>query len=348
MPRVAVVFTGGTISMRHDPAAGGPVPVLHGADILARTRDLEAIAEVEAVDWGLVPASHLTLDRVLELAAVVRSQLERPDVDGAVLVQGTDTIEETSFALDLVHGSEKPLVVTGAMRNAGEDGYDGPSNLRGAIRCATEPALRGQGVMVVMAGEIHAADAVVKLHTDAIGAFGSPNLGPLGFVSDAGAVVLRVRGRRRRLPLVPERTVEPVWLITAVSGMNGDLVRLATRAGARGFVVAATGAGNTVPDLLDACREAMRDGLPVVLASRCPAGAARPLYGFPGGGRSWTAAGAIFAGHLHALKARVAVALGLGAGLDCDGIRALLEERALPAERALPEEWDDRRAARPG
>ena len=189
MPRVAVVFTGGTISMRHDVAAGGPVPVLRGADILARTGGLQAIADVEAVDWGLVPASHLTLDRVLELAAVIRSQLERPGVDGAVLVQGTDTIEETAFALDLVHGSEKPLVVTGAMRNAGDDGYDGPSNLRGAVRCAAEPALRGQGVLVVMAGEIHAADAVVKTHTDAIATFRSPDLGPLGFVTDGAVTV---------------------------------------------------------------------------------------------------------------------------------------------------------------
>jgi L-asparaginase len=332
MPRVAIVFTGGTISMQDDPVTGGPVPVLHGADILARTGGLEAIADVEAVDWGLVPASHLTLDRVLELAAIVRSQLERPEVDGAVLVQGTDTIEETGFALDLVHRSEKPLVVTGAMRNAGEDGYDGPSNLRGAIRCAAEPALRGQGVLVVMAGEIHAADAVVKTHPDAIAAFRSPDLGPLGFVTEAGVAVLRARGRRRGLPRVPERAAEPVVLVTAVSGGDGQLVRLAARAGARGFVVAATGAGNTAPDLLDACREAMANGLPVVLASRCPAGAARPLYGFPGGGRSWAAAGAIFAGHLHALKARVAVALGLGAGLDRDGLRALLEERALPEE----------------
>jgi L-asparaginase len=326
MPRVAVVFTGGTISMRHDPVAGGPVPVLRGADILARTGGLETIADVEAVEWGLVPASHLTLDRVLELAAVVNSQLERSGVDGAVLVQGTDTIEETGFALDLVHRSEKPLVVTGAMRNAGEDSYDGPSNLRGAVRCAAEPALRGQGVLVVMAGEIHAADAVIKAHPDAIAAFRSPDLGPLGFVSDAGVAVLRVRGRRRALPRVPERAAEPVVLVTAVSGGDGELVRLAARAGARGFVVAATGAGNTAPDLLDACREAMRDGLPVVLATRCPAGAPRPLYGFAGGGRSWAAAGAIFSGHLHPLKARVAVALGLGAGLDRDGIRQLLEE----------------------
>jgi L-asparaginase len=326
MPRIAVVFTGGTISMLHDPAAGGPVPVLRGADIVARTSGLETIGEIEAIDWGLVPASHLSLDQVLELGVLVRSQLAHPEVDGAVLVQGTDTIEETGFALDLVHESEKPLVLVGAMRNAEDDGYDGPSNLRGAVRCAADPALRGQGVLVAMASEIHAADSVVKSHTDAVTAFGSPDLGPLGHVSDEGVTIARARMRRRRLRPVPNRAAEPVILITATIGMDGELVRLARRAGARGFVVAAMGAGNTTPDLLAACLEAMDDGLPVVLASRCPAGAARPLYGFPGGGRSWAAAGAIFAGHLHPLKARVAVALGLGAGLDRAGLRHLLEE----------------------
>ncbi len=77
---------------------------------------------------------------------------------------------------------------------------------------------------------------------------------------------------------------------------------------------------------LEACREAMLDGLPVVLTSRCPAGAARPLYGFPGGGRKWADAGAIFAGRLHPLKARVALALALGAGLGGDDLAALLQE----------------------
>jgi L-asparaginase len=326
MARVAVVFSGGTISMRHDPAAGGPVPLLRGADILARTRGIEAIAAVEAIDWGLVPASHLSLDQVLQLASLIRSQLARLEIDGAVLVQGTDTIEETSFALDLLHESSKPLIVVGAMRNAGEEGYDGPANLRDALHCAADPALRGQGVLVVMAGEVHAADAVVKSHSEAVTAFRSPDLGPLGFVSEEGLALHRLRARRRHLPRIPARAAEPVVLLTVVMGMDGGLVRAATRDGARGFVIAAAGAGNTTPDLLEACREAMSRGLPVVLASRCPAGAARPLYGFPGGGRSWAQAGALFAGHLHPLKARVALALGLGAGLGSNDLAALLQE----------------------
>ena len=67
MPRVAVVFTGGTISMGFDPVAGGNVPSLDGAAILARTPGLEAIAEVVPIDRGLTPASHFSFADLLEI-----------------------------------------------------------------------------------------------------------------------------------------------------------------------------------------------------------------------------------------------------------------------------------------
>jgi L-asparaginase len=129
LARVAVVFTGGTISMGFDPVAGGNVPSLDGAAILARTPGLDAIAEVVPIDRGLTPASHFSFADVLEIGAVVQSALDDPAVNGVVVVQGTDTIEETAFAWDLVLTSSKAVVVTGAMRASHEEGYDGPANL---------------------------------------------------------------------------------------------------------------------------------------------------------------------------------------------------------------------------
>ena len=326
MRRVAVLFTGGTISMRHDPDAGGAVPVLDGAAILARTPGLEQIASVEAIDWGLVPASHLGFGQVLDLTRAVQAALDRPDVDGAVVVQGTDTIEETAFALDLLVRGRKPVVFTGAMRNAEEDGYDGPSNIRDAVRCAASDELRDQGTVVVMAGSVLPADDATKTHTDAYAAFEALNEGPLGSISAGRLIVRRRRTRRRQLATVPEAAAEPIVLLTAVIGMDARLVDLARDAGARGFVIPATGAGNTDPGLLDACRRAIADDIPVVLTTRAPAGRVRPAYGFPGGGASWERAGAIFAGYLGGPKARVALALGLGAGLDRAGLAELFAD----------------------
>jgi L-asparaginase len=324
MARVAVVFTGGTISTAFDPVAGGNVPTLDGAAILARTPGLETIADVVPIDRGRTPASHFSFPALLELAAVLRDALASPDVDGAVIVQGTDTIEETAFCWDLVLAGPKPVVVTGAMRASDEAGFDGPANLRDAVRVAAAPAMRDAGVVVCLAGTIEPADDVTKMHASALDTFASPNGGSLGRVGPAGVTVFRRRAGRRRVETT--RAAERVHLITATVAMDGRLLDAAVDAGADAIVVAATGAGNTDPALLAAAELAMAAGIPVALASRCPAGRAGAGYAFPGGGATWIRAGALPVGHLCALKARVALALGLGAGLDRDGLVALLAD----------------------
>ena len=322
--RVAVVFTGGTISMLPDPVTGAAVPALDGAAILERVPGLDTVAELEPIDWGLVPASHLRFGQILEIAGVIRDVAGRRDIDGVVVVQGTDVLEETAFAWDLLHTAPAPVVVVGAMRNAGDPDYDGPGNVADAVRVAADPRLRGAGVLVVMAGRILPADDVTKTHSQAVDTFQALNHGPLGAIREGEIVLERERGPRRTLSPMPTTAAEPVALLTAVVSTDGSLVRAALAQGSRGIVIEATGAGNTDPDLLAAASEAMAASVPVVLTTRCAAGAVGPLYGFPGGGRSWQEAGAILAGDLSGPKARVALALGLGAGLDRDGLQALV------------------------
>ena len=329
MARVAVVFTGGTISTAYDPAAGGNVPVLDGAAILARTPGLDAIADVVPIDRGRTPASHFTFPVLLDIAADLRTALADPSIDGAVVVQGTDTIEETSFCWDLVLDGPKPVVVTGAMRASDEAGFDGPANLRDAIRVAAAESMRGAGVVVSLGGTIEPADDVTKMHASAMDTFASPNGGSLGRVDGSGVRLVRRRAGRRHV--TTSRAAERVHLITATVAMDGSLLDAAVGAGADGLVVAATGAGNTDPALLAAAVRAMAAGIPVALATRCPAGRAGTGYAFPGGGARWVEAGAIPVGQLCAVKARVALALGIGAGLDRDGLTALLADPAGPA-----------------
>lgn len=316
MARVAVVFTGGTIAMRSDVGSAGNVPTLRGVDLLASVPGLDTIADVEPIDWGLIPASHLSFDQVLELGRIVATQLQRPEIDGAVVVQGTDVIEETAFAWDLLPLGSKPVVVVGAMRSATQDAYDGPENLRNAIAAAADPQLRGQGVVLVMAGEIHGADDVRKTHTHAHATFQSPNAGRLGMVADGSVTLLRQR-TPVRLPSMPERARLPIPLLTVVLDEEPHL-------GPRpaGAVVAAAGGGNTPVAYLDLVRPLIDGGMPVVLATRT--GSGRPLagYAFPGGSSAWWEAGAIFSGTLHPLKCRVLLALGLGVGLDAAGLAA--------------------------
>ncbi len=322
-PRIATIFTGGTISMLVDPAAGGAVPALDGAAILARTPGLDRIAEVVPVDLARTPASAFTFAGLLEIAAAIRDRCADPTIDGVVVVQGTDTIEETAFLFDLLQRSAKPVVVTGAMRNAGEAGWDGPANLRAAARVAASAEAAGRGVMVVLAGTIEPADDVTKTHASALDTFRSLNAGRLGRVED-GRVIFERKPGPRRGPLALERAAEPIPIVIATVAMDPSILDAVTALGPAGIVVEATGAGNTAPGLLDAATRAMTAGIPVVLTTRCPGGAAGTAYGFPGGGASWVRAGAMLAGTLTGPKARIALALGLGAGLARGGLSTLL------------------------
>jgi L-asparaginase len=323
MVRIAMIFTGGTIAMRHDPQASGNRPSLGGAALLASVPELSGIAEVEPIDWGLVPASHLSFSQILEIGRILDEALRRTEIDGAVVVQGTDVIEETAFAWDLLPLPRKPVIVVGAMRSASEPGYDGPANLRAAVVAAADASLADQGVVVAMAGELHAAADVRKTHTHDFTTFQSPNAARLGVVSN-GSVTLERRSAGARLPRIPDAAATPVPLLS-VALDDGGAVQAVMARRPKGLVVAATGGGNTPVAYLEAARAMIAGEVPVALTTRCPTGRVRPGYGFPGGSSQWWEAGAIFSGTLDGLKARVLLALGLGAGLSVAELAARFE-----------------------
>ena len=313
MPKVALIFTGGTIAMRSTSGTASNVPTIRGEELLAGVPGLRDIAEVEPIDWGLVPASHLLLDQVLDIGRLVARVLARDDVDGAVVVQGTDVIEETAFAWDLMPLGDKPVVVVGAMRSASEEGYDGPENLRNAVVAAANPALAAEGVVVAMAGELHAADDVRKTHTHAYATFQSPNTGRLGTVARGEVTLVRRRAGHRTLPGIPDHAASPVPLVTVALDDAGS-IEAAVRREPAGLVIAATGAGNTPPAYLEAAERLMGRGVPVALTTRCHSGRALPGYAFPGGSNTWWEAGAVFTGTLDGPKARILLALGVASG----------------------------------
>jgi L-asparaginase len=302
MARVAVVFTGGTISMRHDAAAGGNVPVLGGEALLGTVPGLDRIAELVPIDHGLTPASHFRWPALFEIAASIRTALSEDGLDGAVVVQGTDAIEETAFFLDLLHGGSKPIVVTGAMRSASSPDYDGPANLTAAVRVAADGDVGGAavGAVVVLDGSIEPADDVTKTHASAFDTFRSLNRGPLGRVSADRVELSAPRGPRRHV--ATDRAADRVFLVTATVASDGTPIAALHAAGADGIVVAATGAGNTSSQMLEAAERAIGRGIPVVLTTRAPSGGATAAYAFPGGGATWVRAGALLGGSLAVLQ----------------------------------------------
>ncbi|MGH9800278.1 MAG: asparaginase domain-containing protein, partial [Blastocatellia bacterium] len=117
-PRLATFFTGGTISMRIDPATGGAIPMLSGEEIIAQVPGLNDLAEFDLINFDRLPGPHWMPQRMMELAVAVREKLSDERIVGAVVTHGTDTLEETAYFLDLVLDTDKPVVFIGAMRNS--------------------------------------------------------------------------------------------------------------------------------------------------------------------------------------------------------------------------------------
>jgi L-asparaginase len=323
MNRVLFIFTGGTISMRFDPATGGAVPALSGREILAFDPELERMTSAEVIDFGRYPGPHMNPARMWELSELLARELAREDIRGAVVTHGTDTLEETAYFLDLRHLSPKPVAVVGALRNSSELSYDGPANLRAAARVAMDPQAQGQGVFVVLNQTIHAASEATKTDTQQLETFQSPVFGPLGIV-DADHVLF-TRSLRRRMVLDTPAYEPRVELFQMYAGADGRALDHAVADGARGIVIEGTGRGNVPPEALPAVARAIGAEVAVVIASRCAHGRVLDTYAYAGSGRDLRRLGVLFAGTLSGAKARIKLMLALGRTSDPALLRSLIE-----------------------
>lgn len=310
LPRVLLVATGGTISMRQDSALGGAVPALTGADVLATVPGWDRVARVEVREFGRYPGPHMTIERMWALRGAILRALEADEADAVVVTHGTDTIEETVYLLDRSLPPESPVVVTGAMRNSSELSWDGPANLLASLLVAASPEARGRGAMVVMDERIVQGAEVVKTHTEEFGTFQSPNWGPLGVVDEGRA--LFYRESRRKAILAPPSPVTPVDLVKIVAGADDRLISASLDSGAHGVVLEALGRGNVPPDVVPGVRRWVDAGKPVVVTSRSARGRVLDSYAYPGGGHELREMGVIFGDHLTGQQARIELMLALG------------------------------------
>ncbi|MFF9197941.1 asparaginase [Streptomyces sp. NPDC014779] len=309
MSRVTVFTLGGTISAR-----GGDAARMSGDEVLAGLGVLPPGVDVELRDFRRVPSSSLSFEDLAALADEVAAAVAAGS--GVVVVQGTDTLEETAFLLDLLCTTEEPIVLTGAMRRPDLPGADGPANLAAALAVAADSGCRGLGVLVVLADEIHAARFAHKGHATSVATFVSPGAGPLGAVVEGEPrILLRPAVPARACPLRLDPAVR-VTLLTLSLGDRGELLDAVAEHPERhdGLVVAAFGAGHAPARLVEPLA-ALAARIPVVLASRTGAGATLShTYRGPGSETDLLHRGLIPAGPLSPVKARLLLHALLSSG----------------------------------
>lgn len=332
-PRIHILALGGTIATR--PDASGTMQMGLGADdLVAAVPLLGKIAKVDAETVSRVGSHSLSFDQIHALAARIRSL----DTDGVVVTQGTDTLEETGFLLDLLLDLDIPVIVTAAMRNPALTSPDGPGNLLAAVRVACDPWVRKHanalGVVAVMLDEVHAASDVLKVHPTRLDAFASPQTGPLAALVEDRVVPMSLPVRdavvaaRARLGKAAG-AAQPVALLWMSLDEPGHLIEAMLgapdRLGYRGAVLGAMGGGHIPERAVDVAGR-LAAAMPTVVSPRAGGGPMlRQTYGGPSSEIALRNSGLIWGGRLHPLKARVLLETCLRAGLGRDTVAEVFD-----------------------
>lgn len=320
LPRVSLATLGGTITMTSLAPGAGVVPTAGADDLLATVPGLDGVADIEVKTLLKKPGASLDLADVLVVLDWADECVAR-GAAGVVVIQGTDTLEEVAYLLDLLWPHDEPLVLTGAMRDPTQLSADGPANLRAAVTAASSSACRGLGAMVVMNNELHAARRVTKRDTCSLAAFSSEPFGLLGRLHEGHVTVAN---RPVRLPTLDRPVVvdQTVVMLESTLGDAGTHLRLLLQTDTvHGVVLGGFGAGHLHQE---AARDLGASAVPIVLASRTGQGPVlESTYAFSGSESDLIARGAIPAGWLTPRKARLLLLLLIASGASAEDRRAM-------------------------
>lgn len=325
-PLVHIIFTGGTIAETYDPLKKGYAPSLQAAEVISAVPGIKAIAELEVEALLNLGSADIQPSDWVMISQRTRELLTSPNVIAVIIIHGTDTLEETAYFLDLTITSDKPIVVTGAMRPFMHSLADGPRNILDAVRVAMSPEAAGKGTLVVLAGQVLAARDVIKTHTQHLNSFKSLEFGSLGTVDEDEVRFYREPLRRQTFILHATPALGRVEIIMHYAGADGNVLRgLFNQNGLDGLVVAGTGVGNVSSPMYDAIAEVRERDIPVVMSTRVHTGRVIPLHTSKGRGISLKEIRVVFADNLSPQKARVLLMLALRQTTNPDELQRIFD-----------------------
>lgn len=277
-PNICILATGGTIAGTGKSATAsgytaGQVAISSLLDAVPQINDLANVTGEQVVNIG---SQDMNNEVWLTLAKRINELLAQDSCDGIVITHGTDTMEETAYFLNLTVHSDKPVVITGAMRPSTAMSADGPLNLYNAVVTAADPASKGRGVMIVMNGLILGAHGTQKMNTIDVQTFQAPDEGPLGYIYNSKPYYNMVTTKKHTTQSVFDVTnltsLPKVGIVYAYSNVEADVMTPFLSNGYEGVVHAGLGNGNYHKNLFPELLKARKQGILVVRSSRVPTG----------------------------------------------------------------------------
>ena len=297
MKNIVILATGGTIAGAGEQGKdiGYKSGSIKAQTLIDAIPELKNVANICVEQFCNINSDDVTSEIWIALAKRIQELLQREDVDGIVMMHGTDTMEETAFFLNLTLGGSapsatgnvaKPVIMTGSMRPATAAEPDGPANLLFAVKSAVDLCGRSAqesldstcharegghhllvnaeytvGVYVAFAGKLMNARSVQKIHANDLDAFAElscpPPSGHLPLVNAENSFDI---SNLRELPRVS--------VLYFNADADAELVRFAAERSA-GLVIAGAGAGEFSRAWADAIADVIsKNKIPVVISTR--------------------------------------------------------------------------------
>ena len=314
MKKVVLLTTGGTIASKTNKDSGKLASGAITGEELASMCNLPNDIEVVVESVFQKASIHITFDDLLLLKDKIESYFKDDDVSGVVVTHGTDTMEETSYFLDLTINDSRTVVVTGSQRSLEDVGSDVYINLRHAIYCACAEDLRNAGTVVVFNERIFAARYVKKEHASNIQGFNSFGFGYLGIIDNDQVHVFQKPIKREYFEI--KTTIPQVEIIKCYIGADGKFIKAAREAGIAGIILEGVGRGQVAPKMMTEIEKAIAQGMKLVITTSAEEGSVYTTYDYEGSAFDLFNKGVILGSDNDSKKARIKLAVALASNLN--------------------------------
>ncbi|MDO5608917.1 MAG: L-asparaginase 2 [Capnocytophaga sp.] len=280
--KIRIIATGGTIAgvgkaANESAYKAGELGIYQ---LLQAVPEIRQIADVSGEQLVKIGSQDMNDEVWLKLAKRINQLLEKENYDGVVITHGTDTMEETSYFLNLTVHSDKPVVLVGAMRPSTAMSADGPLNLYNAVQVAASAEAKNRGVMVVMNDLILDAKDVTKTNTINVDTFKGINFGSLGYVHNGKPYFARNVTNKHTSQSVFDvsnlKELPKVGIVYGYANASDLPIKAFIDAKYDGIVHAGVGNGNFFHTVFDQAVKAREKNIAVVRSSRVPSGATTP------------------------------------------------------------------------
>ncbi len=277
MKTIAIVATGGTIA---GVGQAGKTVAYHAGEIninqiiesIPMINDLAHIEEYQVLN---VDSNEMNPSRWIALSQTINELLAQDSIDGVVVTHGTDTLDETAYYLTLTINSQKPVVITGAMRPASATSADGPFNLYEAVALAIHNDAYGQGVMGVFSSTIYSGRDIQKVNNFKVDAFDQKSLGCLGYMQDSQVYFYSKTFKKHTyLSRFSKQNIQQlpnVGIVYFYAGASSKILYDMAKYH-EGIIITGSGSGNYSQEWLKAIEDLSKQGIIFVRCSRVTQG----------------------------------------------------------------------------